>query len=245
MLDAFTEAANTRSLFMNSIDTPVLADCMGYLPREDQQVENLTENVTNPGDFINWSKQEDLEGEVIRLFRLRYDWLRTKFGSEWHTPRQCFPMTSFRNDGALYRSHLTKTEGDSLVFFESDSGEFVPGRIRQIFFVLYPSSGSEAWRRAFFFTVHRFEPVSEDGGATDPFHSHPYFKAGIRSDTVSPIIELVEQHSHICSAIKQQWQAGTSVFKQLERVRSCFLPKIGSLQLHISIWSFGICQRFY
>lgn len=221
MLNAFAATGNALSLIEDASVQPAIVDCFEMLPIsiEDRAAakEASSEGVIE-SKSIKWEKSLTLSEEIQSLLRDQEQLLRIKFGEKWRTPVRCFTMFSINIGGIQYKSHLTKTPGDSLIFFNSRFGEVVPGKIRRIFWVAFPLADKSVYGRAFFLEMQRFKHVTARDRVPNPFLDYPHFNAGVWSDELNPEIELIERGQLISHAVRQPWKRGTTVFKQLSRV---------------------------
>jgi hypothetical protein len=232
MLNGFNAFGNAYSLFSDPSMPAALAECFKLLPLPVSS-RDATLSVGNQlmadqdplqFDEIDWRKGKELDEDIQAAFDCCHEQLKMQLG-HWSSerPMRCFPLPSLLIDGIRYYDHFSRTPGNSLVFFLSSTGNFEPGKIRQIFWIPV-DVGGDRFIKAFFFAIHRYIPLSPSSAIQDPFREYPSFKAGLWTEAVSHDVEVVRSNEHICHAIKQEWlpkkgeESGVSVFKQLSRV---------------------------
>lgn len=213
-------------MFSDPSMPPILAECYKLFPslapfRDTVEDCLPTEQSLHQISALEWRKQMELDQEIHIVFDSLQNRLKMKFEG-WKRPTHCFPLRSLLIDGVRYSDHLSKTPGNSLAFFRSSTGKFVPGKIRQIFWIPVDAGGGR-YIKAFFCAIHRYFPLSPSSKIRDPFYDYPSFKASLWSEELSHEVDVIESSEPIYPAIRQQWisakgeEGGISVFKRLSR----------------------------
>ena len=227
MLETFCAASNIKAFVRRPSCPPVLktlaplletcwsGEKRGTLMEDIRSLKLEDISVIKARDDINWKRIQPIEDDVRQALASISTQLRKRI-PDWITPTRAFPHSHHTTRGATYSTaHASKR--DSTVFFKDmQSDTFVPGIIRGIFSVEWPTKEEDQFEELFFMIIHKFLPLG--GNLVDPFREYPDFGANLWLKELNGRPTVIPSWRPLCHAIFRPWDEDTVVMKPLDRV---------------------------